>query len=141
MCANQRNLSPRMGGCHGLERDGYQLVGNGGRPRPVHAWHAAAPDPAPYVERVSRGGQMPISPPICEAAKAGLAKAKKDTARTLKELHDAERKLHELEAAQPPDEAAIEAQKAKVEQARAIWLEAKKKQKEWQESVDEVCNP
>ncbi|MFE1312441.1 hypothetical protein [Streptomyces sp. NPDC058755] len=46
-----------------------------------------------------------------------------------------------MEAAQPPDEAAIEAQKAKVDQARANWLAAREKQKEWQESVDELCNP
>ncbi|MFF4569793.1 hypothetical protein [Streptomyces sp. NPDC001410] len=85
---------------------------------------------------------MSSSPlPICEEAKDGLAKAKLETARRLKELDDAERKLHELEAAQPPDEAAIEAQKARVGQARANWLAAREKQKEWQESVDELCNP
>ncbi|WP_328980553.1 hypothetical protein [Streptomyces canus] len=85
---------------------------------------------------------MSSSPlPICEHAKAGLAKAKLETAHRLKELNDAEHKLHELEAAQPPDEAAIEAQKAKVDQARDNWLEARKKQKDWQEAVDELCNP
>ncbi|WP_431676213.1 hypothetical protein [Kitasatospora sp. KL5] len=80
-------------------------------------------------------------PPICEEAKADLAKAKLETASRLKELDDAERKLHELEVAQPPDTVAIEAQKAKVDQARANWLAAKKKQKELQEVADDLCNP
>lgn len=45
---------------------------------------------------------MSSSPlPICEHAKAGLAKAEQETARTRKELDDVERKLHKLEAAQP----------------------------------------
>ncbi|WP_251094927.1 hypothetical protein [Streptomyces sp. Caat 7-52] len=84
---------------------------------------------------------MPSLPPICEHAKAGLAKAKRETSFRLNELNDAQNKLHELEAAQPPDETAIEAQKAKVDQSRDNWLEARKKQKEWQEAVDELCNP
>ncbi|MCX5610227.1 hypothetical protein OHB39_22010 [Streptomyces sp. NBC_00047] len=75
---------------------------------------------------------MSSSPlPICEHAKAGLAKAEQETARTRKELDDVERRLHKLEAAQPPDTAAIEAQKAKFNQARANWLAAKKNGRGW----------
>ncbi|MFJ4536692.1 hypothetical protein ACIP39_12105 [Streptomyces tibetensis] len=69
--------------------------------------------------------------------KPGLERTKKATDGRLKLLNESQQKLNQLRAGQPPDEAAIEAQKAKVDDTRDSW--ARKKQKEWQEAVDELC--
>lgn len=81
------------------------------------------------------------SAPHCQEAKAALAKAEKHTKFTLKILLEAEEKLKKLKAAHPPNPTAIAAQEAEVENDRKLWNQAKEKEEDCRDSVDQFCNP
>ncbi|GAA0271424.1 hypothetical protein GCM10010302_06260 [Streptomyces polychromogenes] len=81
------------------------------------------------------------SAPHCQEAKAALKKAVEHRKYRLKILLEAEEKLKKLKAEKPPNPAAIAAQEGEVEKDRKLWEEAKEKEADCADAVDQFCNP